>query len=161
MKMAWTKRQLINQAFDELGFSEYNFDLDPAQLQSALRKLDAMTAQWNIRGIRIGYPLNTNVGESLIDSDSGVQDYSIEAIYKNLAISIAPSLGKTVSRDTKKDAKLALNTMLMLSTKPQEMQITGLPRGAGNKHWRTTENPFLDRPRDPLLAGGDSEINFY
>lgn len=158
--MAWTKRQIVNQAFEEIGFANYNFDLDPEQLQSGLRKLDSMMATWNIRGVRIGYPLASTPSGSDLDQDSFLPDWAIEATYKNLSIRIAPSLGKVLSRETKADAKNAYNTLLMMNTKPKEMQIANLPRGAGSKSWRTSDRPFLDKPTDPLLGGGDGVIDF-
>lgn len=159
--MSWTKREIINQAFEEIGYASYNFDLDPEQLQSALRKLDSMMAQWNIRGIRFGYPLSSTPNVSSLDTDSELPDFAIEAVYQNLAIRIAPSKGKMLPRELKSDAKNAYNTLIMLSAKPVEMQITGLPRGAGNKPWRVSDRPFLDKPTTPLLGGDDSQIDLY
>ena len=52
--MGWTKREYIEQAFEEIGLASYVFDLTPEQLQSALRKLDAMLAEWNAKGLRLG-----------------------------------------------------------------------------------------------------------
>lgn len=159
--MSWTKRQLVNQAFEEIGYANYNFDLEPEQLQSALRKLDAMMATWNIRGIRIGYPLSSSPDSSDLDQDTELQDSAIEAVYTNLAIRLAPALGKVLPRELKADAKAAFNTLLMLNTKPAEMQITNLPRGSGNKPWRIADRPFLDKPKDTLLGGDDGEIDLY
>jgi hypothetical protein len=34
-----------------------------------------------------------------------------------------------------------------------------MPAGAGNKPW-AVDNPFLDPPKDRLLAGQDSAIDF-
>ena len=158
--MSWTKREIVNQAFEEIGFANYNFDLDPEQLQSGLRKLDSMMATWNIRGVRIGYPLSSSPSGSDLDQDTSLPDWAIEAVYKNLSIRIAPSLGKMLSRETKADAKNAYNTLLMLNTRPTEMQITNLPRGAGNKPWRFVDDPFLDEPTDLLLGGNDGIIDF-
>jgi hypothetical protein len=45
--MGWTKRQFITQAFEEIGLAAYVFDLTTEQLQSALRRMDAMVAGWN------------------------------------------------------------------------------------------------------------------
>jgi len=159
--MSWTKRDLVKQAFEEIGYNEYNFDLSPEQLESGLKKLDSMMATWNIRGLRLGYPLASSPSLSNLDTDSELLDFAIEAVYKNLALSIAPSIGKVVSKETKKDAKNTRDTLLMLNSKPKPMQITGLPRGAGNKSWRYSDSPFLDNPSEPLLGGDDGEIDLY
>jgi len=55
--MGYSKRQFVEAAFEEVGLAAYVFDLQPQQLESALRRLDAMMAEWNAKGIRLGYPL--------------------------------------------------------------------------------------------------------
>ena len=87
--MGWTKRQFVEQAFEEIGLATYTFDLSPEQMQSALRRLDAMVATWNGAGIRIGYPLPSSPQDSDLDTETNVPDMSNEAIYTNLAIKIA------------------------------------------------------------------------
>ena len=99
--MGWTKRQFIEQAFDEIGLASYAFDLTPEQMQSALRRLDTMIAAWNALGIRLGYPLPSSPQDSDLDEQTNVPDRSNEAIYTNLAIKLAPSYGKQVMPDTK------------------------------------------------------------
>ena len=42
--MGYTKRQFILAAFEEIGLAAYTFDLQPDQLESARRRLDAMIA---------------------------------------------------------------------------------------------------------------------
>ena len=84
--MGWTKRDIIEQAFDEIGLAGYVFDLQPQQLDSALRRLDNMMATWNGKGIRIGYALPSSPGSSDLDQESGVTDMAIEAMALNLAI---------------------------------------------------------------------------
>ena len=156
--MGWTKRQFVTQAFDEIGLAAYVFDLTPEQLQSALRRLDAMLASWNAKGIRLGYPIPGSPQDSNIDADTDVPDSANEAIYSNLAVKLAPSFGKTVSAETKASAKMGYDTLLSLAAMPMEMQLPGsMPSGAGSK---SIDNPFLTSPVDPLLAGQDGEIEF-
>lgn len=158
--MGWTKRQFVTQAFEEIGLAAYVFDLSPEQLESALRKLDAMMATWNSKGIRVGYPIPSSPQNSNIDDDTGVPDSANETIYLNLGIRLAPGYGKTVSADTKTLAKQGYDNLLSLAAMPMEMQMPGtLPAGAGNKPWRR-DNPFLDGPTDPLLAGRDGPLTF-
>ena len=158
--MGWTKRQFIVQAFDEIGLASYVFDLAPEQLESALRRLDAMLASWNAVGIRIGYPIPSSPQNSDLDEQTGVPDAANEAIYTNLGIRIAPSIGKTVSADTKAIAKQAYETLLARAAMPMEQQFNGsVPAGAGNRYW-SRQDPFLPAPVDQLLAGPDSELEF-
>jgi len=159
--VSYTKREIVEAAFEEIGLSEYVFDLQPQQLESALRRLDAMMATWNGRGIRLGYPLPSSPTDSDLDEDSYLPDAANEAAITNLAIRIAPSYGKTPSAETKSAAKIAYDLLLSKAAHPIEMQLPStMPRGAGNKPF-ADDNPFFGRPADPVLAGEDGPIDFY
>ena len=158
--MGWTKHQLIDEAFEELGLAAHAYDISPEERESALRKLDAMMATWNGRGLRLGYVTTSSPEDSDPDTESEVSDMAVEAIYKNLAIRLAPSFGKTVSQNTRIDARIALNSLLAQSVKPNEMAITNLPYGAGAKRWRNNADNFLPKPEDPILAGEDDTLDF-
>lgn len=159
--MSWTKRQYVVQAFRKAGLAAYVFDLTPDQLQSALVDLDSMMATWNAKGIRIGYPLPSSQASSDLDDETNVPDSANEAIYTNLSLKIAPDFGKVVMPEVKMAAKMAYDNLLSLANFPMEMQLPGtMPAGAGNKPWRNTDDPFLNAPVDPLLAGEDSAISF-
>jgi hypothetical protein len=158
--MGWTKRQFIEQAFEEIGYASYVYDLQPEQLQAALRRLDAMMTTWNGRGIRLAYPATSTPENSDLDTETDVPDRANEAIYLNLALRLAPTVGKVVSIETKRAAKVAYNVVLQQSVIPSELQFPAtLPAGAGNKPWRY-DDPFVNKPKDPLDAGPDGEITF-
>jgi len=159
--MAYTKRDIINMAFGEIGLAEYVFDLTPQQLESALHRLDAMMATWNGKGVRLGYPLPSSQKSSDLDQLTEVSDFAIEAMALNLAVRIAPGYGKTVSPDTKASAKAAYNQIIAQSAKPIEMQLDNMsiPSGAGNKGYRYYGDPFLRQPTEPLTAGPDSILD--
>lgn len=160
--MGWTKRQFIEQAFEEIGLAAYIFDLTPEQLQSALRRLDAMMAGWNANGIRIGWPIPSSPDNSELDVDTKVTDVANEAVYTNLAIRLAPGFGKTISADAKQYADAAYSNLLnqTAAPTPERQYPNTMGRGAGNKPWRNVNNPFLRKPEAPLAAGEDSEIIF-
>ena len=159
--MGYSKRQFIAAAFDEIGLATYAFDMQPEQFEAALRRLDAMMADWNGKGIRLGYPLPDSPQNSDLDSKSEVPDAAFEAIICNLALRIAPSYGKQVSQQTAIAARSAYQTLLSRATMPPEMQLPGsMPSGAGNKPWRVYDEPFLRRPVDPVMAGADGALNY-
>ena len=160
--MGWTKRQLVEQAFEEIGLAAHVFDLTPEQMESALRRMDTMVAGWNSNGVRIGYPLPSSPGASTLDQDSGVPDFAIEAIFLGLACRLAPSYGKTVSQETKAWSDAAYSNMANQVALPTpERQLPGtLPRGQGSKPWRNIYRPYITPPEDPLLAGNDGPIDF-
>ena len=89
--MGWTRRQFVEQAFEEIGYASYVYDLEPEQLESAGRRLDAMVASWNGKGIRLGYPLPSSPELASLDTETEVPDYANEAIYTNLAVKLAPT----------------------------------------------------------------------
>lgn len=155
--MSWTKRQIIQQAFDEIGLAPYVFDLTADQLESALRRLDAMIATWDSKGIRLGYPLPSSPQNSDLDSQTNMPDIAVEAAFLQLAMRIAPSYGKAVSVETKVSAKQAYDSLLVQFSTPPEMQIpAGYPAGAGYKT-PGFDDPFISRD-EPIHIGGDSVL---
>ena len=158
--MPWTRRQYITEAFSEIGIGS-DFSLSTDMLESARTRLDAMMAEWNGRGIRLGYPIGADPTDGDLDDVTNVPDSANEAVFLNLAVKLAPSFGKTVMPETKVSARAALNTVSLRNTSPPVMQLpSSLPRGQGNKPWRNSVNPFMPEPTDPLLAGDDGEISF-
>ena len=158
--MGYTKRQFITGAFEEIGLADYVFDLQPEQLQSAVRRLDSMMMEWNAQGIRLGYPIASSPQDSDLDTETNTPDSAWEAVITNLAIRIAPGYGKTVSPDTKVSAKGAYNILLQRATYPLEQQLPGtMPIGQGNKPWRW-DNPYVNRPADPVDAGPDGPFEW-
>jgi len=159
--VGYSKRQFLTAAFTEIGLASYVFDLQPEDLESALRRLDSMMADWNGKGIRLAYPLPGSPQDSDLDAESDVPDSANEAIITNLAIRLAPSYGKQVSPLTLVAAKNAYNTLLSRATMPYEQQFPGtLPSGAGNKPWRVYDDPFVRPPVDPVLTGSEGPLEF-
>lgn len=160
--MSFTKRQFIEQSFDELGLAGYIFDLSAEQLQSALYKLDAMLAQWNSYGIRISYPLPSSPEVSDLDEETSVPDSANMAIIKNLATILAPSYGKSVSPELKSDARTSFDMLLSwASTIPKRQFMRNTPMGSGNKPWLWSYGSFLPGPYDYIEVGKDGllELN--
>ena len=158
--MGYTRRQFIEDAFEEIGMGADQYDLQPSMLQGAMRRLNRMMAEWNGKGVRLGYPIPSNANGGDLDDETDVPDSAWEAIVTSLAIRIAPSYGKQVSPDTKAAAKRAYSTVLQRSTMPPEMQLGAIPAGAGNKPWRYNDNPFLPPPSDPIDVGPDGELEY-
>jgi hypothetical protein len=156
--MSWTKRQLVVQAFEEVGLAAYVFDLTPDQLQSAMRRLDSMMSTWNAKGIRVGYPMPNSPQDGDLDDETNMPDSATEAVCLNLGLRIAPGFGKLVSPETKIAAKDAYNTLLGRATMPPEMQLNRtIPGGAGYKN---IDRPFMPNLIDPVTTGPDGELEF-
>jgi len=160
--MGWTKGELVDEAFGEIALQGYVFDVGPEAREGGLRRLDAMLAQWNAVGIRLGYALPSSPSTSDIDAQSGLPDSAVEAVFMNLAIRIASGHGKVLSQDTRNTAKSGYDTLMSRAAFPPQQQLPNtLPQGAGNKPWRRSDSPFMPTPVDPLLGtqGGD-QIEF-
>ena len=158
--MGYSKRQFVTAAFEEIGLASYVFDLQPQDLETALRRLDAMIAEWHAKSIRLGYPIPGSPQFSDINAPSEVPDSANEAIICNLAMRLAPGFGKTLNALTASTAKMGYNTLLSRATMPMEQQFPRtLPAGAGQKPWRW-DDPFMQPPIDPVLAGPDGPIQY-
>lgn len=148
----WTKRQIIAEAFTEIGKGDYAFDLQPEEYQTALRRLDAMMAQWSATlGLRIGYAGGDGLGDLTIDTN--VPDWAFEALYLNLAIRLAPSFGKTPSPQTTIGAKHAYDAIAKRTVVPRKREIRGYA-GAGRGPWVTripNEPTLLETGADGVL----------
>jgi hypothetical protein len=159
--MGYSKRQFITAALEEIGLASYVFDLQPEQLETARRRLDAMMADWNGKGIRLGYPIPSSPQDGSIDEETNVPDSAYEAIICSLGIRLAPSYGKTVMAETKIVAKQGYDILLQRATYPLEKQLPNtMPSGAGNKPWRVYDNPFVRPPYFPVDAGPDGPIEY-
>jgi len=158
--MSWTKRQFVEMAFEEIGYATSVYDLEPEQLQAALRRLDAMLATWNGLLIKINYPLPSSPESSDLDTETGVPDKAAEAIYLELAIRLAPTVGKQAQNETKVAAKAAYNELAKNEAMPQEKQFpVELPAGAGNKPWRY-DDPFIENTDDRTITAPDEKLEF-
>jgi hypothetical protein len=156
--MGYTKRQLVQGAFEEIGMADYVFDLQPEQLQGALRRLDGMMAEWTGRGVSLGYMVPSSPENSDITEDSGIPDWASTAVILNLACRIAPGYGKMVLPQTQNGAKQGLDTVMNNVTKTYPMQYpSSLPVGAG---WKSRTVPFNPPPVDTVLDKPEPALDF-
>lgn len=157
--MSWTKKQLIESALSEIGLSNYIFDIQADELQTYVRRLDSMMATWALKGIQVGWPLpGVAYDASDLTTETGLQDTAIEAVSCNLALAIAPSLGRTPMPDTRMRAKEALNALMVVAAIPPEKQLPStLPRGQGQRY-NQVYNPFFNPPVEPLSDGQAQDI---
>jgi hypothetical protein len=159
--MSYTKRQFVEAAFSEIGYAAYVYDLQPEQLEEALRRLDAMMGTWYGKDIQVGYPIPTSPENSDLDEETDVPDAANEAVYTNLSLRVAPIVGKVPSMETKTTARRSYMELLGRATVPHEKQFPDtLPAGAGNKPWRK-DNPFVEPPNEnPIQVGDNGQLIF-
>lgn len=127
--MAWTVRKIVEKAYGELGFASYAMDLQPEQLEAGRDALDAMVAEWASMGVDCEHVVGT-----ALDADSATPDKWLQPLYANLAMRIAPSLGKEPSIITRQAATrgyqaIAAGNVTIPSRAPNS---NATPLGAGN-----------------------------
>lgn len=148
-----TKRELIAQAYEEIGYASYTYDLLPEQIQSALTKLQQMAAEWDGIGIRVGYDVDAGLND-----DSGLPDYAQYAYAANLGVRLAPSVGKALSPDFRVLAKSAYDSLLATSQTLPTYQFPGtLPLGRGNR--QSTRMVQYFQPSETVDTGSDSVLD--
>ncbi len=158
--MGYTKRQFIEAAHGKIGLSSYVFDMPVEKMQEAKQDLDAMMADWNAKGIRLGYPVPSSPEGGDLDDETNVLDAAWTAIIYNLALRVGDSFGKAVPPRTATVAKNSYNTLLSRAAMPTEMQFPStLPAGAGNKPWIYSD-PFVTGPVPTIDAGPDGPLEF-
>lgn len=140
--MGLTKRQFVQQAFEEIGLASYVFDLTPDELHSAVVRLDSLMSSWYAMNIQVSYPMIDDPDFATLDQKTDVPQAANEAIILNLALVLAPSYGKTVSQDTKGNAKKAYSNLLsFLVDAPICPYPSNTPMGSGNKFPLNTYYP--------------------
>lgn len=132
--MSYTKGDIIREAFSEIGLGAFAYSQRPEDMQTALRRMGMMLAEWEADGVDLGYPLAATPNEDSIADDSEIPLDAIRAVILNLACEIAPNYGKTASRATKVGAKRAKSVLLRNSPVPARLiDYTAVPLGAGHK----------------------------
>ena len=133
--MAWTKRHIVDLAFDEVGLDMEGFQVPVNKQVKALKRLDSIVATWEKRRVYIGWRFETDPDASSLDSEVETPEGIIQALYLALAVSIAPTLGKAASPETRRLAREAYANALGDSKyEPPTMQLNGYtPRGAGSR----------------------------
>lgn len=162
--MGWTKQQFILQAFDELGFGSDAYSIGTDQLNLALIKLEAMMGRWAGKGVHVRYPIAADIDSASLSTTTNVPDAANEAIYKNLAVKLAPSLGKAVSQLLNKEAIDTYKDLVSFADSEElpVMQMPGyVPLGAGNRRRFGTDQNFVDSPDErPLYTDDSGKLKF-
>ena len=154
--MSYTKLELVKGALAEIGLSDYAFDLSAEQIDQALARLDAMMAEWNGRGVRLGYPVAVNPSGLEGSDDSGIPDVAYEAVITNLAVRIAPNYGKAVSAETRATATRGMNTLFTRSARPKPARLGAMLAGAGAK----STAPFLPEQSSEVVMRPEDAVDF-
>lgn len=131
--MTTTKNDLVRQALKKLAVTGFDYEVDPSESESGLVELEAMMAEWDGQGIRVGYHLANTPEEADGSDDAGIPDFSRNAIVYNLAMRIAPEYGKEPSGAVVAGASQSLSRLMTATAYiPTVKYPRRMPRGSGN-----------------------------
>lgn len=131
-----TKQQILNMAFEEIALAGYEFDVTAAETSSALRRLDALMAEWNGPGVNIpiSYNFPAALGGSSAADASGIPDFAFNAVGIALALAVMPVIGKTMSPETRLRMGQGMNALRAAYAQIPDRQLPASAlRGAGAK----------------------------
>ena len=137
-----TIREVVEDAFEEIGVKKAEVSLTDDELQSGIRRCNDLLVSWDSIGYIIGYRPVFNATDQLF-----VEPSVIRAIKSNLAIELAPSYQKTLTTALVGKASDSLN--LLLNNNIYIGQVAypdSLPMGSGNN----MEDDYLDDRFFPL-----------
>lgn len=135
-----TKRTLVQMAREAAGLAGYDFDASLEEDASHLRRLDSLMATypWS----RLGYNRPGTLGSSDMADAIGIPDQFVEAASWQLAMRIAPGLGKSMSAEARGalSASMAMVMAYAATAAIGTMQLpSSTPLGAGTR-------PFIRNP---------------
>lgn len=151
-----TKGALVSYAYEEATLAGYEFEVTTSEQATALRRLDALMAEWKIRGMDVGYNAPATIGTSAMGDVSGVPDLAFNAAGLELAKRLFPTLGKAMSAETRSAHTLALVAIRTWCARiPTRTLPGGVPTGAGMRRWGGLTSPFTSNPR-PYAASASA-----
>jgi|GEM_PF-1384111 len=150
-----TKRTIVNMAYEEASLSGYEFDITPEEQVSALRRLDALMAEWRAQSINLAYNFPATFGAGGLDDPSGIPDSAVNVAAMQLAIRIFPMFGKRTSAETRYALAQGLNALRASTAFIPALNLPrGTPLGQGNRYSTLWQPAALDdqTPQNPTLA---------
>lgn len=134
----WTKQQFIDESLAEIGIDAETYSVTSNDYARALKRLDAMVATWDNRGITVGYPMHDDPANSALTEETDVPDRARDPIIYGLAVKLASMYGRQVMRETKLAARDGLQSLALFATRPESTVKLPerLPIGSGHKTYR-------------------------
>lgn len=122
-------REVVQDAFEEIGVKTAEVPLTDDELQSGIRRCNDMLTEWDDIGIIVGYNPVLN-GDDIIEVDRN----AVAAIKYNLAIRLAPSFQKIVGSALAALASGTLDVLMASNTDISNIAYPDtLPLGSGNQ----------------------------
>ena len=124
-----TIREVVQDAFEEIGVKTAEVSLTGDELQSGIRRCNDMLLEWDDIGIIVGYSEVLNCDDVI-----NVERNAIGAIKYNLAIRLAPSFQKPIGAALVTIAGGTMDVLMASSTDISNIAYPDtLPLGSGNQ----------------------------
>ncbi len=139
-----TKRFVVDLAYDEVRLAVPEFQINPTELNTTLKKLDILMDEWAVSGIYLGYNAPAVPGQGNLDDEIGIPNASLHAVSLFLALRISPAFGKALSSETKIAMSLSLSNLRGMTARIPTVRLPrNTPIGQGSQYnlgnWM---NPF-------------------
>lgn len=129
--MSIIKGDLVTRALKMLGVVDSITSPDPAEIADGLETLDSMVAEWENHGIRLGYQLAPEGVPADPGDESGLADKYVMGVAANLAVNMAPLIGREAQPTIKSRAKLFYEGLFSIEL-TQRQSDPMMPTGTGN-----------------------------
>ncbi len=141
--MSITKGELVTRALKMLGVVDSITSPDPEEIRDGIDTLDAMIVEWENHGIRLEYILPSSESLSMPDDESGLADVKVFGVAQNLAVNLAPMLGREAQLTVRSRAKLFYEGLFSVEL-IQRQSDPMMPTGTGNCHLGSYQPPDDD-----------------
>lgn len=132
--MATTKSDIVASALNKLAVTGFDYEIDPEELKAGVVALEYMMADWDARGIKVGYRFANDPETANISDPVGTPDIAFRAMTYHLAIDLADSYGKQVTQSIAAGATSAMSSLLSaIQYVPEATYPSRMPRGSGNQ----------------------------
>lgn len=127
------KGELIDSAFAICGLSSAEFEIGPEETQMGVEALNSMMAEWEANGINLGYNF-PDYQQGSSSEASGISAADQAAIVGQLALRLAPRIGKTIAPDVRGDIAASFRALQNgYATIPSMAMARHTPRGTGHR----------------------------
>lgn len=132
-----TKRQLVEHAFNECRLNGWEYDITAEEKDRALSRLDALMRELLGRGYDLAYNFPTAIGAGDLDDQLGCPDGAFYGLGTLLAFRLAPTMGKTISAESRVAMQDAMKAVIAsaIDPIPTASFAPGTPMGSGNKSY--------------------------
>ena len=128
--MSKTKGDLAIEVFNLLAMNDGLTEPTPGEVSYVMQRMEQTVAQWEKKGIHLGYKYADPAYGPDTNDESGVFDTDESAVTTNLAVIVAPKFGRSASPDVKSQAKESYE-LLFTTELPTRQQNPNMPSGQG------------------------------